>query len=191
MLRRALVGTVVLLLTAAAGRADALTVRDIVELSKAGLSDSVLLTLIDVERSVFSIDTATLKQLKAAGVSDAVIVAMIRSGREPQAAEPAEPVAPEPQPAGQPAAEPAAETDQPSESAPPAQSAPSSEPAQAPYAFPVLIPVYVAVPVVPLHGTTRRAAKEVPTDVPPNCLTAQIPIWGFGGKTQPQQRVCH
>ena len=184
MLRRALAATAVMLLTAA-GRADALTVRDVVELSKAGLSDSVLLTLIAVERSVFSIDTATLKDLKAAGVSDAVIVAMIRSGREPKATEPAEPVAPAPQKEPPPAPEP----DQSVEPAPAAEAAPASEPAEAASAFPVVIPVYVAVPVVPVHVTTRRAAQQATAEVPPNC-PALIPIWGFGGKTQPQ-RVCY
>src|SRR5579859_7005585 len=82
MHRRSLVAIVALVVSLAAGRAEAVTVRDVIELSKAGLSDSVLLTLIDVDRSVFSIDTDALKQLKSAGVSDAVIVAMIRSGRE-------------------------------------------------------------------------------------------------------------
>ena len=68
-------------LALAAGRADAVTLRDVIELSKAGLSDQVLLALIEVDRGVFAIDTPTLKELKQAGVSDAVIVAMIRSGR--------------------------------------------------------------------------------------------------------------
>ena len=83
MLRR----TVFALLTAvalSAGRAEAVTIRDLIELTKAGLSDPVLLALIEVDRSVFTIDTATLKQLKAAGVSDQVIVALIRSGRQPR-----------------------------------------------------------------------------------------------------------
>ena len=62
-------------------RADALTVRDIVELTGAGLGEEVLLALIEVDASVFPIDTATLKRLKAAGVSERVILAMIRSGR--------------------------------------------------------------------------------------------------------------
>jgi hypothetical protein len=64
-------------------RADALTVRDIVELARAGLGDDVLLALIEVDPSVFPIDAATLKALKAAGVSDRVIVAMVRSSRTP------------------------------------------------------------------------------------------------------------
>jgi hypothetical protein len=64
-------------------RAQALTVRDIVELSRAGLGDDVLLALIEVDPSVFPIDAATLKALRAAGVSDRVIVAMVRSSRTP------------------------------------------------------------------------------------------------------------
>jgi len=50
-----------------AGRAEAVTVRDIIELSKAGLGEDVLLALIEVDRSVFSIDAETLKQLKKNG----------------------------------------------------------------------------------------------------------------------------
>src|SRR3954465_9389836 len=66
--------------------ASALTVRDIVELSRAGLGEETLLALIEVDPSVFPIDTATLKSLKAAGVSERVIVAMVRSARvQPQA----------------------------------------------------------------------------------------------------------
>ena len=69
MLRRtALALLAILALTA--GRAEAVTIRDLIELSKAGLSDQVLLALIEVDRGVFTIDTATLKQLKDAGVSD-------------------------------------------------------------------------------------------------------------------------
>ena len=57
----------VALLTLSPVRADALTVRDVLELTRAGLGDEVLLALIDVDRSVFPIDAATLKCLKDAG----------------------------------------------------------------------------------------------------------------------------
>ena len=70
------------LVAALAGSAEALTVRDIVELTRAGLGDEVLLALIEVDRGVYAIDKETLKQLKAAGVSDRVIVALVKSGRE-------------------------------------------------------------------------------------------------------------
>ena len=79
-LAAALIFTTIMVLPAA--KAEALTVRDVVELSKAGLGDDVLLALIEVDRTVFTIDTPTLKMLKDAGVSEPVIIAMIRSGRQ-------------------------------------------------------------------------------------------------------------
>ncbi len=80
---RRLLPFLVVLLSLVPVRADSLTVRDIVDLSKAGLGDDVLLALIEVDPSIFAIDSATLKMLKDAGVSQKVIVAMIRSGRTP------------------------------------------------------------------------------------------------------------
>jgi hypothetical protein len=88
---RRLVCIFVALLAFSPVRADALTIRDVVELTRAGLGDEVLLALIEVDPSVFPIDTETLKYLKAAGVSQRVIVAMVRSTRTPPA-----PIAPDP-----------------------------------------------------------------------------------------------
>ena len=88
---RRLVYVFVALLAISAARAEALTIRDVVELTRAGLGDDVLLALIEVDPSVFPIDTETLKYLKESGVSQRVIVAMVRSARTPPA-----PVAPEP-----------------------------------------------------------------------------------------------
>jgi hypothetical protein len=67
----------------ATGRAEAVSVNDIIALARAGLGDEVLLALIEVEGSVFTIDKATLTRLKEAGVSERVIVAMVKSGRTP------------------------------------------------------------------------------------------------------------
>ena len=177
MQRRSLVAVLAVVLSLVAGRADAVTVRDVIELSKAGLSESVLLALIDVEHSVFSIDTSTLKQLKSAGVSDAVIVAMIRSGREPRVEETMPPVVQEPAPA-------------PQEPAPPAE-AMAPPPPPYPVAFPV--PVYVAVPIAPAH-VARHADLQHPVQplavVAPNCQAAQVPNWGFGGTIRQLPPVC-
>jgi len=102
---RRLVCVFVALLAFSPARADALTVRDIVELTRAGLGDDVLLALIEVDPSVFPIDTETLKYLKDAGVSQRVIVAMVRSSRRtppPMAPDPivaqVAPEAPPPEP---------------------------------------------------------------------------------------------
>jgi hypothetical protein len=166
-------------LTIAAGHAEAVTVRDVIELSKAGLTDPVLLALIDVDHSVFQIDTETLKQLKQAGVSEAVIVAMIRSGRTPPAIEPAQPIEPIPM-------EP-----EPAVSEPQVIVIDHRDPQ--PYPVPVAVPVYVT-------GPTRRGAARgtvqttIETDqglvkarvpVPANCVKAEPVYWGFGGKLRP------
>ena len=179
MLRRSLFACLaVLALTA--GRAEAITVRDVIELSKAGLGDSVLLALIEVDRSLFAIDATTLKQLKAAGVSDAVIVAMIRSGREYQ--EPLPPAS---------TAEPPQQAD-----APPPQVIVIEHHDPAPQ--PVVIPVPVYVPVAAGAFNGRRHGDTVTTTlstdeglvrarvpVPPNCVKAEPVYWGFGGKLRP------
>ena len=89
----------------AGGRADAITAKDIIDLSRAGLGEAVLLALVEVDGGVFTIDNATLKQLKDAGVSEKVIEAMVRSGRsrpalipsEPPPAVPTDPTPPPPQ----------------------------------------------------------------------------------------------
>ena len=82
-MRRVIFGLITALALTAA-RADAVTIRDLVELSKAGLSDQVLISLIEVDRTIFTLDSATIKQLKDGGVSDAVILAVIKSGRSPR-----------------------------------------------------------------------------------------------------------
>ena len=85
-MRRAILTFMMILLTAAS--AGAVTLKDIVDLTKAGLGDDVLLALIEVDGGVFDVDAATLTRLKTAGVSEKVIVALVRSGRvrppEPQ-----------------------------------------------------------------------------------------------------------
>ena len=62
--------------------ASAVTVRDIIELTKAGLSDDILTALIDADRTVFSLDKNEILALKKAGVSEAVLLKMIRSRRD-------------------------------------------------------------------------------------------------------------
>jgi hypothetical protein len=75
---------IVLVLVLSAGRAEAVTAKDILDLHRAGLGEEVLLALVEVDGGVFTIDTDALKELKAAGVGERVIAAMIRSGRTKQ-----------------------------------------------------------------------------------------------------------
>jgi len=172
--------------------AQAVTLKDIVDLTKAGLGDEVLLALIEVDGGVFDVDPATLKSLKGAGVSERVIVALVRSGRERPVVSP-EPVtlddvvsrqtAPEVVYVERPAATVVREV-------------------AVPYPVSVPYPVYVSVPA----GRRGRHAGDAPAgshlepsiiapqviQVPPRNLTdvpaprTKEPVyWGNGGKLRP------
>jgi hypothetical protein len=78
-------------------RADAITLQEIIDMTRAGISDDVLLALIDVDRSVYPVDPATLTKLKQSGVSETVMVAIVKSGRTPAPELPPPPVAAVPQ----------------------------------------------------------------------------------------------
>jgi len=183
MIRRAVLACLTIL-ALGAGRAEAVTIRDIIELSKSGLGDSVLLALIEVDRSVFAIDAATIKKLKDAGVSDVVIVAMIRSGREQPPEPPPAPIEPphDPQPAPEPKVIVIDHHDQ----------------APAPYPIPVAVPVYVPVATGFVDGGLLRNSNVVKATIntdqglvrarvplPANCVSAQPVFWGFGGRLRP------
>ena len=96
-MRPAIAAALVLVATLAATvqPAQALTIRDVIELTRAGLTDEVLVALIEVDGGVYATDPATLKSLKEAGVSERVMVALVRSGRE-RRVEPSPPPAPSP-----------------------------------------------------------------------------------------------
>jgi hypothetical protein len=63
------------------GSASALTVQEVVALSQAGVSDEVLLTLIDRDKTIFAIGPDQLVALKRDNVSEKLVLAMLRSGR--------------------------------------------------------------------------------------------------------------
>jgi len=59
----------------------AITVRDVIELSRAGVTEDVLVELIEMDGSVPPLGLADLLELKAAGVSDRVVITMLRLAR--------------------------------------------------------------------------------------------------------------
>jgi hypothetical protein len=81
---------VALLLVLLAGPASALTVQEVVALSKSGVSDEVLLSLIDRDKTIFTIDNDLLMALTRDRVSEKLVLAMLSSGRQ----EPAPPAPP-------------------------------------------------------------------------------------------------
>jgi hypothetical protein len=61
--------------------ASAITVDQIVSLAKSGVTDTVILALIDRDRTVFAIEPEHIVSLQRDGVSEKVILAMLKSGR--------------------------------------------------------------------------------------------------------------
>jgi len=83
---------VALLVMLLSSTASALTVQEVVALSKAGVSDEVLLSLIERDKTIFSIDANQLIALTRDRVSEKLVLAMLHSGRQ-------EPPPPAPAPA--------------------------------------------------------------------------------------------
>jgi hypothetical protein len=61
--------------------ASAVTVDQIVSLAKSGVTDTVILAIIDRDHTVFAIEPEQIGALQRAGVSETVILAMLKSGR--------------------------------------------------------------------------------------------------------------
>ena len=80
---------VALLLALLPAAASALTVQEVVALSKAGVSDEVLLALIDRDKTIFAIDSDQLIALTRDRVSEKLVLAMLRSGRQEPPSSPA------------------------------------------------------------------------------------------------------
>lgn len=156
-------------------RAEAITIRDIVDLSRAGMGEEILLALIEVDGGIFRIDTETLTMLKREGVSERVILAMVKSGRTRPAAEPAAPP-----------------DDIVQMPAPPPVVVIEHQDREVP--VPVPVPVYVPVyPRYNRYGFDRRVDyvdrdfldRDPATGRLEPARPAEPVYWGFGGKLRP------
>jgi hypothetical protein len=67
---------------AAPPAASAVSLTDLVELTRAGLSDDVIVALIQTDRTIYDLDATTVLDLKRSGVSDAVVKALLANGRD-------------------------------------------------------------------------------------------------------------
>ena len=77
-----LLSLVVAVLLLAPATVRAVTVDDIIAMSKSGVGDSVLIALIDADQTVFHLTPGQIVELKRAGVSDHVVVKMIDTARQ-------------------------------------------------------------------------------------------------------------
>ena len=81
MLRRLLVLGVLAVTLLSPRAASAITVGQVVALAKSGVTETVILALIDRDRTVFAIEPEQVVTLQREGLSENVILAMLKSGR--------------------------------------------------------------------------------------------------------------
>ncbi|HEY2150562.1 MAG TPA: hypothetical protein VGH34_07135 [Vicinamibacterales bacterium] len=77
-----LVAMLAAILAAVPATASAVTLDQVVALAHAGVTDTVILALIDRDKTIFAIEPEQIVALQRDGVSEAVVLAMLKSGRE-------------------------------------------------------------------------------------------------------------
>jgi hypothetical protein len=82
-------------------RAYAVTLDEVVALSKSGVSEQVILALIERDQTLYAMTPAQLMKLQREGLSDTILLALLKSGHPNEAPVPASPA-----PSALPAAEP-------------------------------------------------------------------------------------
>jgi hypothetical protein len=75
------IAATVLIVAAAPVPAAAASMADLVQLSRAGLSDDILVALVEADDTSFALDAPKILELRQQGLSERVIAAMIKSGR--------------------------------------------------------------------------------------------------------------
>ena len=162
---------VLVLVCGLAAPAEAVSLRDLVDLSKQGLGDDLLIALVEAEKSVFHLSAADVKSLKEQGLSDRLLIHLLQTPS----------LRPEPAPRLYIADAPAP--------------APVYEPAPVvviEHIETIAVPVYVPVPTQRSH---RRAADHERArdddrgrdgdEARRPSRRASTEYWGYGGKLRP------
>ena len=82
ILRKFVLAGVILFGALLPAAASAVTLDEIMGLSRAGVTDAIILALIDRDKTVFTIEADQIVRLQRDGLSEAVILALLKSGRD-------------------------------------------------------------------------------------------------------------
>jgi hypothetical protein len=82
ILKKLVLAGVILLGTLMPAAASAVTLDEIVGLARAGVTDAIILALLDRDKTVFAIEPEQIVKLQRDGLSEAVILALLKSGRD-------------------------------------------------------------------------------------------------------------
>jgi hypothetical protein len=144
--------------------ASAVTIDEVVALSKSGVSEQVIIAVIERDQTLFTLSPALIMKLQRDGLSDRILLALIKSGRPsepPVAVSPAAPAAaPVPPP---PAIAVVGHGPQvPNAREPDLIAADAAEAAPLPVPPPVFVPVPVIVPVPQVNAHPGRRSRLQP-----------------------------
>jgi hypothetical protein len=157
------------------------TLHDIVALTNAGLSDDIIVALLEADPTIFSLDAQKLMELRGQGVSERVLIEMLRSGRQTVPA----PIEPVPVAADPPVS-------YPQQQAPQVVIIDHQEPSAGPFyvPFPIFVPTVRTFQAPRSHATVEgqlgfgRFINDGTRREPP--VPPQEPVyWGWGGKRRP------
>jgi hypothetical protein len=176
-----LVVAAALLLGPAAGLASAVSVEDLLALRAKGLSDDILVALIQSDGSSFQLDAEQVGALHDAGLSDRVLIAMLNTRK------------PEPAPAAFAAGPVRDVAPMPADEMPVVEEIPAAEiiePATVPVEpmVPVMVPVAVPVAVPVVVSSSHERGDEVrghAQDGRNRGRSSQPVYWGYGGTLRP------
>jgi hypothetical protein len=140
--------------------ASAVTLAEVVALAKGGVSEPVILALIERDQTLFSMSPDQLVRLQREGLSDTVLLALLKSGRPSEASLPKSPAAlSAAQPSGPPLPPPAVVVVGHDPEYPNTRSADVTMAADAPSVqVPIVVPVFVPVPQL-VPRSARRAPR--------------------------------
>ena len=84
----------VVLLGCVPATASAVTIDEVVALSKSGVSEQVIVAVIERDQTLFTLSPTLIMKLQREGLSDRILLALIKSGRANEPPVPASPVEP-------------------------------------------------------------------------------------------------
>ena len=164
-----------LVVTPAVSSAQNVTATDLIKLSAAGLSDDVLVALIESDGVVFKLAADDILSLRDRGLSQKVIIAMLQTAKKPAPVVAAPALSPEAQPVPRaPEVMPSDITEPPPVVVNVTQQVEQTVEQSRERTY--TTPTYVSYPVaVPVYVAPRRHIDRKPEPV----------YWGFGGQRRP------
>jgi hypothetical protein len=143
--------------------ASAVTIDEVVALSKSGISEQVIVAVIERDQTLFTLSPAQLMKLQRDGLSDRILLALIKSGRPSEPPLPDSPVAPVAAPVPPPPAIAVVGHGPQVPNAPESDSiAADATQAQLPVPPPIFVPVPIIVPVPQVKAHAGRPLRQQP-----------------------------